>query len=146
MSVLVINGPNLNRLGTREPDVYGTQTYLDLVELCSEHGRRLELEVRVEQSNSEAQIIEWLHKAADNGTDVVLNAAALTHTSIAVGDACAMLTGRLIEVHISNVYKRETYRHHSYISACADGVIVGCGLDGYRLALEHLKVLSAADV
>lgn len=143
MTVLVINGPNLNRLGTREPQVYGNRTYLDLVQICLEYGKRLGLDVKVEQSNSEAQIIEWLHKAADTGCDVVLNAAGLTHTSVAIGDACAMLPGRLIEVHISNVFAREPFRHHSYVSPHASGVIVGCGTNGYRLALQQLADTAA---
>lgn len=138
MTVFVINGPNLNRLGTREPHIYGDQTYRHLVELCEREAQRLDLTVRVEQSNAEAQLIDWLHEAADAEADVVLNAAGYTHTSVAIGDACALLPGRLIEVHISNVHRREAFRHHSYISAHADGVIVGCGVDGYRLALEHL--------
>ena len=106
MTVLVVNGPNLDRLGTREPDVYGATTYADLEELCRDEARRLGFAVRIEQSNAESQIIEWLHEAADTASDVVLNAAGFTHTSVAVGDACAMLTGRLVEVHISNVFAR----------------------------------------
>ncbi|HZE39809.1 MAG TPA: type II 3-dehydroquinate dehydratase [Stackebrandtia sp.] len=140
MTVYVLNGPNLNRLGTREPEIYGTTTYADLALLCEAAARRLGLDVAVRQTNAEAEMLAWLHAAADAGADVVLNAAAWTHTSIAIGDACAMLTGRLIEVHISNVYKRESFRHHSYVSPHADGVVIGCGVDGYRLALEHLAV------
>lgn len=138
MTTLVLNGPNLNRLGTREPLIYGDQTYADLERLCLDTGRRLGLTVEVRQSNAEHELLQWLHAAADDDSDVVLNAAAWTHTSVAIGDACAALTGRLVEVHISNVHKREPFRHHSYVSAHADGIIVGCGFDGYRLALEHL--------
>ena len=138
MTVFVLNGPNLNRLGTREPDIYGSQSYQDLVGLCEREAGRLGLSIRVEQSNAESQLIDWLHEAADARADVVLNAAGYTHTSVAIGDACALLPGRLIEVHISNVHRREAFRHHSYLSAHADGIIVGCGVDGYRLALEHL--------
>ncbi|HIW62693.1 MAG TPA: type II 3-dehydroquinate dehydratase [Candidatus Stackebrandtia excrementipullorum] len=138
MTVLVVNGPNLDRLGTREPDVYGATTYADLEELCRDEARRLGFAVRIEQSNAESQIIEWLHEAADTASDVVLNAAGFTHTSVAIGDACAMLTGRLVEVHISNVFARESFRHHSYVSPHASGVIVGCGVNGYRLALQQL--------
>ncbi|GAA4895870.1 3-dehydroquinate dehydratase [Stackebrandtia albiflava] len=138
MNVTVLNGPNLNRLGTREPHIYGAATYRDLETLVADTAARLGLTVEMRQTNAESELLGWLHDAADTGTDVVLNAAAWTHTSVAVGDACAMLTGRLIEVHISNVHRREPFRHHSYVSAHADGVIVGCGPDGYRLALEHL--------
>jgi 3-dehydroquinate dehydratase-2 len=142
--VLVVNGPNLARLGTREPDIYGARTYAELVELVTEAGRELELDVEVRQSEHEGELLGWLHEAADDAVAVVLNAGALTHTSVALGDACAMLTAPLIEVHISNVHKREDFRHHSYISAHATGVIVGLGLEGYVLALSWLA--SAADV
>lgn len=138
MTVRVINGPNLNRLGTREPHIYGSSTYTDLVDLCHRVGEELGLDVEVWQSNAEHEILDRLHAAADTGDPVVLNAGALTHTSVALGDACAMLTGPLIEVHISNVHKREAFRHHSFISAHAAAVIVGAGLDGYRLALMHV--------
>jgi 3-dehydroquinate dehydratase-2 len=137
-SVLVLNGPNLGRLGTREPDVYGTTSYAELEALCARGGEELGLEVTVHQSEYEGQLIEWLHGAADTATAVVLNAGALTHTSVALGDACAMLTAPLIEVHLSNVHARERYRHHSYVSAHATGVIVGLGPQGYVLALSWL--------
>ncbi|MGH8879580.1 MAG: type II 3-dehydroquinate dehydratase, partial [Stackebrandtia sp.] len=139
----VLNGPNLNRLGTREPEIYGSTTYADLERLCRDTAARLGLGVDVRQTNAEHELLSWLHTAADAGHDVVLNAAAWTHTSVAIGDACAMLPARLVEVHISNVHKREPFRHHSYVSAHADGVIIGCGIDGYRLALEHLAVAAA---
>ncbi len=134
----MLNGPNLGRLGSREPDVYGSATYADLVELCLSTGKDLGLEVEVRQTDDEAEMIGQLHRAADVGAAVVLNAAAWTHTSIAIRDACALLPGPLIEVHISNVHAREEFRRHSYLSAVATGVIVGLGADGYRLALEHL--------
>lgn len=142
-TVLVLNGPNLNRLGTREPDVYGHTTYADLVALCEESAKDLGLTADVRQTNAEHELLEWLHAAADTGTPVILNAAAWTHTSVAVGDACAMLTGPLVEVHISNVHKREPFRHRSYVSAHADAVIVGAGVNGYRLALRHVAELLA---
>ncbi|MGH8792020.1 MAG: type II 3-dehydroquinate dehydratase [Stackebrandtia sp.] len=143
MKVYVLNGPNLNRLGAREPEIYGRTTHADLAEQCRTTGAKLGMDVEVRQTNSEAEMLEWLHAAADSSAAVVLNAAAWTHTSIAIGDACAQLTGPLIEVHISNVYKREPFRHRSHVSAHADGVIVGCGVDGYRLALEHLAARAA---
>jgi 3-dehydroquinate dehydratase-2 len=138
-NVLVLNGPNLSRLGTREPDIYGSTSYAELEALCVRGGAELGLEVTVHQSEHEGRLIEWLHGAADTGTPVVLNAGALTHTSVALGDACAMLTAPLIEVHISNVHKREAFRQHSYISAHATGVIVGLGVQGYVLALSWLS-------
>jgi 3-dehydroquinate dehydratase II len=136
--VLVLNGPNLGRLGTREPAVYGRTTYADLVALCERTGTDLGLQVEVRQTDHEGELLGWLHEAADAGVPVVLNAAAWTHTSVAVRDACAQLTAPLIEVHITNVHRREEFRHHSYISGVATGVIVGLGVDGYRLALRHL--------
>lgn len=137
-NVVVLNGPNLGRLGTREPAVYGNTTYADLVELCKRTGAELGLDVEVRQTDAEAELLGWLHAAADAGTPVVLNAAAWTHTSVAVRDACSQLTAPLVEVHISNVHKREEFRHHSYISAVATGVIVGLGVDGYALALRWI--------
>ncbi|MEV0679535.1 type II 3-dehydroquinate dehydratase [Actinosynnema sp. NPDC050436] len=138
MKVLVLNGPNLGRLGTREPDVYGATTHADLVALCEETGRELGVEVEVRQTDTEGEMLGWLHGAADAGLPVVLNAAAWTHYSIAVRDACAQLTAPLIEVHISNVHKREEFRHHSVLSAIAEGVIVGLGVRGYQLAIRWL--------
>ncbi len=138
MRVLVLNGPNLGRLGTREPAVYGSTTYADLVALCEATGAELGLAVEVRQTDHEGELLGWLHEAADAGTPVVLNAAAWTHTSIAVRDACAQLTAPLVEVHISNVHAREPFRHHSHISAVAAGVLVGLGVEGYALALRWL--------
>lgn len=137
--VLVLNGPNLGRLGGREPVVYGTTTHAELTALCVRGGAELGLDVEVRQTDHEGQLLEWLHEAADTATPVVLNAAALTHTSVGLGDACAMLSAPLVEVHISNVYKREDFRHHSYVSAHASGVIVGLGVDGYVLALSWIS-------
>lgn len=136
--VLVLNGPNLGRLGIREPEVYGRTTYAELEALCISGGRELGLDVEVRQSDDEGELLRWLHDAADSATAVVLNAGAWTHTSVAVGDACAMLTAPLIEVHISNVHRREAFRHHSYVSTHATGVIVGLGVEGYVLALSWL--------
>jgi 3-dehydroquinate dehydratase-2 len=137
--VLILNGPNLGRLGTREPQVYGPTSYAELEALCVGGGSELGLDVEVRQSEHEGELLGWLHEAADGSLPVVLNAGALTHTSVALGDACAMLTAPLVEVHISNVHKREDFRHHSYISAHADGVIVGLGVEGYVLALSWLS-------
>ncbi|MEV4312207.1 type II 3-dehydroquinate dehydratase [Actinocrispum sp. NPDC049592] len=138
MKVLVLNGPNLGRLGTREPEVYGHTTHADLVEMCQDTGAELGLEVEVRQTDHEGEMIGWLHEAADQRWPVVLNAGAWTHYSIAIADACAQLNAPLVEVHISNVHKREDFRHHSYISAVASGVLVGLGVKGYQLALRWL--------
>lgn len=138
MTILVLNGPNLSRLGRREPLIYGSDTYDDLVALCKQTAAELDVEVDVRQTDSEAELIGWLHGAADAGVPVLLNAAALTHTSVAVADACAQLTAPLVEVHITNVHRREPFRHHSYVSAHASGVIVGLGIVGYALALRWL--------
>ncbi|MBN9620011.1 MAG: type II 3-dehydroquinate dehydratase [Actinobacteria bacterium] len=145
MRVLVLNGPNLGRLGTREPAIYGTTTYADLESLCTRGGAELGLDVEIRQTDAEAELLGWLHAAADDATPVVLNAGALTHSSIALGDACAMLTAPLVEVHISNVFAREPYRHTSYVSAHASGVIVGLGVEGYVLALSWLSARLPAE-
>lgn len=138
MRVFVLNGPNLGRLGTREPSVYGHTTYQDLVRLCQKTGAELGMDVEVRQTDNEGEMLGWLHEAADDGVPVVLNAGAWTHYSIAVRDACAQLTAPLIELHISNTHRREEFRHTSYISAVATGVILGLGVRGYPLALRWL--------
>lgn len=139
--VLILNGPNLSRLGSREPDVYGSASYTDLVNSCTATGVELGLEVDVRQTNDEAELIAWIHEAVDTKTDVILNPAAFTHYSYALRDACAMMAGtgaKLIEVHISNPHAREEFRHNSVISAVATGVIAGFGIDSYLLALRQL--------
>jgi 3-dehydroquinate dehydratase II len=144
VKVLVLNGPNLGRLGKREPAVYGSTTYADLVEFCEKTGQDLDVEVEVRQTDHEGDMIGWLHEAADHEYPVVLNAGAWTHYSIGIADACAQLTAPLIEVHISNVHKREDFRHHSYISAVASGVIVGLGVPGYALAIRWISESTGA--
>ncbi|MEH1030295.1 type II 3-dehydroquinate dehydratase [Micromonospora profundi] len=143
MKVYVLNGPNLGRLGTREPAVYGSTSYADLVALCEVTGRELGLDVTVRQTDAEHELLGWLHAAADESAAVVLNPAAWSHYSYAVRDACAMLRGPLVEVHLSNIHAREEFRHHSVVSAVATGVICGLGIDGYRLALHHLATRTA---
>ncbi|MCW2867939.1 MAG: 3-dehydroquinate dehydratase [Marmoricola sp.] len=139
MRVLVLNGPNLGRLGRRQPEVYGHTSYADLVELCEQWGRELGLEVEVRQTNHEGVLLDWLNTAADEATPVVLNAAAWTHYSYALLDACAQLVAPLVEVHISDPRNRpEEFRHHSVVTAFADAEVVGQGIDGYRQALVHL--------
>jgi 3-dehydroquinate dehydratase-2 len=136
--VLVLNGVNLGRLGSRQVDIYGLTSYDGLVELCRKVGAEAGLDVEVRQTDAEHELVGWLHEAADAGVPVVLNSAAWSHYSLAVRDACALLTAPLVEVHISNIHAREEFRHHSVISAVASGVICGLGVDGYRLALLHL--------
>jgi 3-dehydroquinate dehydratase-2 len=138
VKVLVLNGPNLARLGSREPEIYGAYTYDELVATCAEAGRELGLEVEVRQTDDEATLIGWLHEAADSKTPVVLNPAAFTHYSYAVRDAIAMRTAPLIEVHLSNPAAREEFRHNSVVAGVATGTIAGFGLDSYRLALRAL--------
>ncbi len=138
MTVNVLNGPNLGRLGRREPGVYGHTTHDELAALIEGEAAALGLVAVVRQSDSEAQLLEWIHAAADAGEPVILNAGGLTHTSVALRDACAELRAPLIEVHISNVHAREEFRRHSYLSPVATGVIVGLGVQGYLLALRYL--------
>jgi 3-dehydroquinate dehydratase II len=137
--VLVLNGPNLGRLGRRQPEIYGSTTYAELVQLCQGWGRQLGLAVDVRQTNHEGQLLDWLNQAADDATPVVLNPAAWSHYSYALLDACAQLVAPLVEVHISDPATRpEEFRHHSVVTAYAVEVIAGRGLDGYRLALERV--------
>jgi 3-dehydroquinate dehydratase II len=144
-TVLVLNGPNLGRLGRREPDVYGSTTHHELVALIEREAEALGLKAVVRQSDNEADLLGWVHAAVDAGDPVILNAGALTHTSIALRDACSELRAPLIEVHISNVHARESFRSHSYLSAVATGVIVGLGVQGYVLALRYLAATTAGD-
>ena len=139
--VLVINGPNLNRSGTREPDIYGSTTYAELETLLVQQGNDLGFTVDVRQTASESEMISWLHEASDTQTPVVLNPAAFTHYSYAIRDACALLTAPLIEVHISNPASREEFRHDSVISGVATGVIAGFGVNSYVLALRAISNL-----
>ncbi len=136
--VLVLNGPNLGRLGVREPEVYGSATHADLVERCTRLGKELGLDVEVRQTDDEAELVGWLHEAADSRTPVVLNPAAFTHYSYALRDACTQLTAPLIEVHITNPAAREEFRHTSVVAGVATGTIAGFGLGSYDLALRAL--------
>jgi 3-dehydroquinate dehydratase II len=141
--VLVLNGPNLGRLGQREPEVYGTHGYDDLVELCRDTGRKLGLHVDVRQTDSESELIGWMHEAADGRLPVVLNAGALSHYSYALMDAVKMRTAPLVEVHISNIAAREPFRRDSVITPVADGIIAGLGFLSYQLALQAVAELAA---
>jgi 3-dehydroquinate dehydratase-2 len=139
--VLVLNGPNLSRLGSREPEVYGHATYADLVAACEDEAGSLGLTADVRQTDDEAELVRWLHEAADAETPVVLNPAAFTHYSYAVRDACAQRTAPLVEVHLSNPAAREDFRHTSVVAAVASGTVAGFGVDSYRLALRAVASL-----
>ena len=144
--ILILNGPNLGRLGVREPDVYGSASYADLVAAGERWGKDAGLSIEVRQTDNEAEMISWVHEAVDAGSDVVMNPAAFTHFSYALRDAAAMITkgGRfLVEVHISNPYSREEFRHLSVIGPIASGTIAGFGFDSYRLAVEAVVALRA---
>jgi 3-dehydroquinate dehydratase-2 len=136
--VLVLNGPNLGRLGSREPEVYGTASFHELADLCRAEGRKLGLQVDVRQTDDEAELVHWVHEAADTRTPVVLNPAAFTHYSYSLRDALAQRTAPLIEVHISNPAARDAFRAASVITAVADGTIAGFGLMSYQLALQAI--------
>jgi len=139
--VLVLNGPNLGRLGSREPDVYGTADFAHLAETCRSTGRALGLEVEVRQTDDEAELVGWIHEAADQRLPVVLNPAAFTHYSYALRDALTMRTAPLVEVHISNPAARESFRHTSVVAGVADGTIAGFGFLSYQLALQAIAEL-----
>jgi len=138
-AVWVLNGPNLGRLGRRQPEIYGTTTFDELAQQCVDWGRDLGLDVVVRQTNHEGELLDWLNQAADDERPVVLNAAAWTHYSYALLDACAQLTAPLVEVHISDPASRpEEFRHHSLVTPFAIEVYAGHGIDGYRMALERI--------
>jgi 3-dehydroquinate dehydratase-2 len=139
--VLVLNGPNLGRLGIREPEIYGTATFKDLADLCCQTGKTLGLDVEVRQTNSEAELIGWVHQAADARLPIVLNPGAFTHYSYGLHDALAMRTAPLIEVHISNPAARESFRHTSVVASVANGTIAGFGMMSYQLALQAIAKL-----
>jgi 3-dehydroquinate dehydratase-2 len=142
-TVYVINGPNLNLLGTREPEKYGRATLADVEALCREAARRHGLAVEFRQSNREGEIVEWIHEAGKaKAAGIILNAAAYTHTSIAILDAITATRVPTIEVHITNVHAREEFRHHSYVSKAAKAVLCGFGIDGYGLAIDGLAAMA----
>jgi len=135
--VTVLNGPNLNLLGKRQPEIYGSETLADVAAACEKLATELGLRLRFHQSNREYEIIDWIHEAREDAAAIVINPAAFTHTSVAILDALNAFDGMVFEVHISNVHKREEFRHHSFVSARADGVIAGFGTEGYLLALRR---------
>ncbi|MEX5729701.1 3-dehydroquinate dehydratase-2 [Rhodovulum iodosum] len=140
-TVFILNGPNLNLLGQRQPEIYGRETLADIETACAEVAADLGLATRFFQSNLEGEIVEQVHAARAEAAGIVINPAAYTHTSVAILDALKAFDGPVIEVHLSNVHKREAFRHHSYVSLRADGVIAGCGSQGYLLALQRLSAL-----
>ena len=139
--VYVLNGPNLNLLGKRQPQIYGHETLADVERDCLATAAALQLHIRFHQSNREYELIDWIHEARESAGGIVINPAAFTHTSIAILDALNACEFPIIEVHISNVHKREPFRHHSYVSSVASGVIAGFGTQGYTLALQRLAKL-----
>tara|TARA_R110000850_G_scaffold233244_1_gene358164 strand:- start:4 stop:447 length:444 start_codon:yes stop_codon:yes gene_type:complete len=144
-TIYVLNGPNLNLLGKRQPEIYGKETLADVEAAAVSQAKAHGLEVRFLQSNAEHQIIDWIHEAREQAVAVVINPGAFTHTSVAILDALNTFEGPVMEVHISNVHKREEFRRHSYVSLRADGVIAGCGTQGYLLAIDRVARLVAAN-
>ena len=139
--IYILNGPNLNLLGRRQPEIYGGETLEDVLSRAGGIAKALGLTVRGLQSNHEGELIGWIHEARDKAAGIVINPGAFTHTSVAILDALNAFDGPVIEVHISNIHKREAFRHHSYVSLRAEGVIAGCGTEGYDLALRRLATL-----
>lgn len=140
--VYILNGPNLNLLGLRQPEIYGRETLEDVAEACGAVAEDLGLTIRFLQSNHEGQLVDWIHEARDKAVGIIINPAAYTHTSVAILDALNAFEGPVLEVHISNVHKREAFRHHSYVSLRAEGVIAGFGTEGYQLALRRMRTLT----
>jgi 3-dehydroquinate dehydratase-2 len=142
--VYLMNGPNLNLLGKRQPEIYGSETLADVERICAAAAEALGLGLRSLQSNSEGQLVDWIHAAREEAAGIVINPGAFTHTSIAILDALNAFEGTVVEVHLSNIHKRESFRHHSYVSLRADGIIVGCGIQGYELGLHRVAAVVAA--
>jgi 3-dehydroquinate dehydratase II len=139
--VMILNGPNLNLLGKRQPDIYGRETLADVEAQCGALAGELGLTIAFMQSNAEHQLIDWIHEARETAAGIIINPAAFTHTSAAILDALSACEFPILEVHISNVHRREAFRHHSYVSLAATGVIAGFGVNGYLLALRHMAAL-----
>ena len=139
--ITILNGPNLNLLGSREPEIYGVETLADVEAQCGMLSEKLGLSIAFRQSNHEGELVDWIQGARDTSAGIIINPAALTHTSGAVLDELKLFDGPVIEVHISQIHKREAFRHHSYVSLRADAVIAGCGTEGYGLALRRMATL-----
>ena len=140
-TVFVLNGPNLNLLGVRDPAIYGLDTLADIEARCLARAADLDLQIEFRQSNHEGQLVDWIQEARESANGIILNAGALTHTSVAVFDALSAAELQVIEVHLSNIFRRESFRHHSYVSLAANGVICGLGAQGYELALDAIASL-----
>ncbi|HRO15237.1 MAG TPA: type II 3-dehydroquinate dehydratase [Paracoccus sp. (in: a-proteobacteria)] len=141
-TIVVLNGPNLNLLGKRQPEIYGHETLADVEGACAALARDLGLDLRFLQSNHEGELIDWIQAARADAGGIVINPGAYSHTSVAILDALNAFDGPVIEVHISNIHRRESFRHRSFVSLRADGVIAGCGTEGYLLALRRLATLT----
>lgn len=144
-TILILNGPNLNLLGVREPETYGTETLADIEEACLERAAALDLAIAFRQSNHEGQLVDWIQEAREESDGIIINAGAFTHTSVAILDALRAAELPVIEVHLSNIHRRESYRRHSYVSEAAVGMICGFGLHGYLLALEAMAQIIKRD-
>ena len=141
--ITILNGPNLNLLGKREPEIYGDDTLDDVAAMCAAVGRELGLDTELKQTNFEGELVEMIHAARETSAGIIINPAAYSHTSVALFDALNTYQGPVLEVHISNVHQRESFRHHSYVSVRAEGVIVGFGVEGYALAVRRMGTLLA---
>ena len=141
--ILLLNGPNLNLLGQRQPEVYGYETLADVVAACTALGRDLGLEVVAKQSNHEGALVDYIHAAREGAAGIVINPGAYSHTSVAILDALNAFDGPVLEVHISNIHRREAFRHHSFVSSRAEGVVAGFGTEGYLMALRRIATLVA---
>ena len=139
--VTVLNGPNLNLLGKRQPEIYGHETLADVESKCIELASSLGLQTRFQQSNFEGQLVDWIHDAREDSAGIIINAGAYSHTSIAILDALNTFEGPVLEVHVSNIHQRESFRHHSYVTLRAEGAIIGFGVEGYQLALRRMSTL-----
>lgn len=140
-TILILNGPNLNLLGKRQPEIYGSATLNDVAGLCATAARAFDAGVVMQQSNHEGELVDWIQEARETADAIVINPGAYSHTSVAILDALNTFDGPVIEVHISNIHAREAFRHHSYVSHRADGVIAGCGIDGYVFAVQRIGTL-----
>ena len=141
--IYILNGPNLNLLGTRQPELYGSDTLADVERTCAAQAKSHDLAISFHQSNAEHELVDLIQKAREDASAIVINPAAYSHTSVAILDALNMFDGPVIEVHISNIHKRESFRHHSYVTHRADGVIAGCGVQGYLFAVDRVAKLLA---
>ena len=142
-TIYILNGPNLNLIGKRQPEIYGTDTLNDAAALATDALKGSDIQIVFRQSNHEGEIVDWIHEARESASAIIINPAAYTHTSVAILDALYAFDGPVIEVHLSNIHKREAFRHHSYVSARADAVIAGCGIQGYALAAQRVRSLLA---